>query len=269
MYRVSYWELSFCKPHSANITDDQIEDQDSWLSSADQVMLQSTDQTALKHDKRIETLKKLTSSFVCSSVFVCLFVCLFVPLLLPDPWTDFHQTWYVCVGWPQNCPWGVRFGKGQGRWGRRSNSHISQVLGLVSTKLGMRVYAYRGIVIEGFVSAKVIGVKGQIRISFRSLDRFSPNLARVCRLALELSLKGSSRGQIWQTSRSLRVKGQNLKQFWPYLHQPFHTYVGGFQTCEVKFGKGQDKIIKMAWKLHMLYLSTLALIVFVPTGTIA
>ena len=47
------------------------------------------------------------------AAFVCLFVCLFVPLLLRGPLTDLRQTWWVYVGGPRNCPWGVLFWKGQ------------------------------------------------------------------------------------------------------------------------------------------------------------
>ena len=55
--------------------------------------------------------KKVKSYYKSSSV--CLFVCLFVPLLLRDPLTDLRQTWWVYVGGPRNCPWGVLFWKGQ------------------------------------------------------------------------------------------------------------------------------------------------------------
>ena len=51
------------------------------------------------------------SSSVC--LFVCLSVCLFVPYLLRGPLTDLRQTWWVYVGGPRNCPWGVLFRKGQ------------------------------------------------------------------------------------------------------------------------------------------------------------
>ena len=44
---------------------------------------------------------------------VCLSVCLFVPYLLRGPLTDLRQTWWVYVGGPRNCPWGVLFRKGQ------------------------------------------------------------------------------------------------------------------------------------------------------------
>ena len=36
--------------------------------------------------------------------FACLSVCLFVPLLLRGHLTDLHQTWWVYVGGPRNCP---------------------------------------------------------------------------------------------------------------------------------------------------------------------
>ena len=41
------------------------------------------------------------------------FVCLFVPYVLRGPLTDLRQTWWVYVGWPPICPWGVLFRKGQ------------------------------------------------------------------------------------------------------------------------------------------------------------
>ena len=40
-------------------------------------------------------------------------VCLFVPYVLRGPLTDLRQTWWVYVGWPPICPWGVLFRKGQ------------------------------------------------------------------------------------------------------------------------------------------------------------
>ena len=36
-----------------------------------------------------------------------------VPYLLRGPLTDLRQTWWVYVGWPPICPWGVLFRKGQ------------------------------------------------------------------------------------------------------------------------------------------------------------
>ena len=42
-----------------------------------------------------------------------MFVCLFVPYVLRGPLTDLRQTWWVYVGWPPICPWGVLFRKGQ------------------------------------------------------------------------------------------------------------------------------------------------------------
>ena len=40
-------------------------------------------------------------------------VCLFVPCVLRGPLTDLRQTWWVYVGGPPICPWGVLFRKGQ------------------------------------------------------------------------------------------------------------------------------------------------------------
>ena len=41
------------------------------------------------------------------------FVCLCIPYLLRGPLMDLRQTWWVYVGWPPICPWGVLFRKGQ------------------------------------------------------------------------------------------------------------------------------------------------------------
>ena len=40
-------------------------------------------------------------------------ICVFVPYVLRRPLTDLRQTWWVYVGWPPICPWGVLFRKGQ------------------------------------------------------------------------------------------------------------------------------------------------------------
>ena len=58
------------------------------------------------------------------AAFVCLSVCLFVPYLLRGPLTDLRQTWWVYVGGPRNCPWGVLFRKGQRLDGSLSLSTI-------------------------------------------------------------------------------------------------------------------------------------------------
>ena len=50
---------------------------------------------------------------IIRAAFVCLCVCLFVPYVLQGPLTDLRQTWWVYVGWPPICPWGVLFRKGQ------------------------------------------------------------------------------------------------------------------------------------------------------------
>ena len=50
---------------------------------------------------------KIVSCYNSSSV------CLFVPYILRGPLTDLRQTWWVYVGWPPICPWGVLFRKGQ------------------------------------------------------------------------------------------------------------------------------------------------------------
>ena len=62
------------------------------------------------------------SSNVC--LFVCLSVCLFVPYLLRGPLTDHRQTWWVYVGGPRNCPWGVLFRKRQRLDGSTGHFHF-------------------------------------------------------------------------------------------------------------------------------------------------
>ena len=59
------------------------------------------------------TLITLTYHTIIRAAFVCVFVCLFVPYVLRGPLTDLRQTWWVYVGWPPICPWGVLFRKGQ------------------------------------------------------------------------------------------------------------------------------------------------------------
>ena len=66
------------------------------------------------------------SSSVC--LFVCLSVCLFVPYLLRGPLTDLRQTWWVYVGGPRNCPWGVLFRKGQRLDGVNGSLSLSTIL---------------------------------------------------------------------------------------------------------------------------------------------
>jgi hypothetical protein len=46
---------------------------------------------------------------------------------LSGPWTDFHQTWYMCVGLARNYHRGVCFGKGQGLFWQRSRSFGSRI----------------------------------------------------------------------------------------------------------------------------------------------
>ena len=52
------------------------------------------------------------------------FVCLFVPNLLRGPLTDLRQTWWLYVGGPPICPWGVLFRKGQRVDGSTSHFHF-------------------------------------------------------------------------------------------------------------------------------------------------
>ena len=59
---------------------------------------------------------------IIRAAFVCVFVCLFVPYVLRGPLTDLRQTWWVYVGWPPICPWGVLFQKGQ--WVDGSTDHF-------------------------------------------------------------------------------------------------------------------------------------------------
>ena len=63
------------------------------------------------HSRRQCNTKQCKSYYNSSSV--CLFMCVFVPYLLRGPLTDLRQTWWLYVGGPPNCPWGVLFRKGQ------------------------------------------------------------------------------------------------------------------------------------------------------------
>ena len=52
------------------------------------------------------------------------FVCLCVPYLLRGPLTDLRQTWWLYVGGPPICPWGVLFRKGQRLDGSTGHFHF-------------------------------------------------------------------------------------------------------------------------------------------------
>ena len=65
-----------------------------------------------------------TNHTINRAAFVCLSVCLFVPYLLRGPLTDLRQTWWVYVGGPRNCPWGVLFRKGQRLDGSTGHFHF-------------------------------------------------------------------------------------------------------------------------------------------------
>ena len=68
------------------------------------------------------TLKVLNHTII-RAAFVCVFV-LIVPHLLRDPLTDLRQTWWVYVGGPPICPWGVLFQKGQRVDGSTGHFHF-------------------------------------------------------------------------------------------------------------------------------------------------
>ena len=51
-------------------------------------------------------------------------MCLCVPYLLRGPLTDLRQTWWVYVGGPSICPWGVLFQKGQRLDGSTGHFHF-------------------------------------------------------------------------------------------------------------------------------------------------
>ena len=61
-------------------------------------------------------MKNDESYYNSSSVCVC------VPYLRRGPLMDLRQTWWVYVGWPPICPWGVLFRKGQ--WVDGSTGHF-------------------------------------------------------------------------------------------------------------------------------------------------
>ena len=70
------------------------------------------------------TWKRCENHTINRAAFVCLSVCLFVPYLLRGPLTDLRQTWWVYVGGPRNCPWGVLFRKGQRLDGSTGHFHF-------------------------------------------------------------------------------------------------------------------------------------------------
>ena len=84
---------------------------------------------------------KLESYYNSSSV--CLFVCLCVPYLLRGPLTDLRQTWWVYVGGPPICPWGVLFQKGQRVNGSLSLSTILYMYQPHATQLQRRLLLAR------------------------------------------------------------------------------------------------------------------------------
>ena len=64
--------------------------------------------------QRAVSVSVIESTAVWNHIIIrAAFVCLFVPLLLRGPLTDLRQTWWVYVGGPRNCPWGVLFWKGR------------------------------------------------------------------------------------------------------------------------------------------------------------
>ena len=93
--------------------------QGSLLSSRGEVVIGSEGRTGRNSLQLVSYYK---SSSVC--LFVCLSVCLFVPYLLRGPLTDLRQTWWVYVGGPRNCPWGVLFRKGQRLDGSTGHFHF-------------------------------------------------------------------------------------------------------------------------------------------------
>ena len=80
---------------------------------------------------------RLTLKVLNHAVIRVAFVRLFVPLLLRGPLTDLRQTWWVYVGGPRNCPWGVLFWKAQ--WVNGSNVTFSE-----QTTPGWDHYAAKG-----------------------------------------------------------------------------------------------------------------------------
>ena len=64
----------------------------------------------------------IRAAFVC--LFVCVCMCLCVPYLLWGPLMDLRQTWWVYVGGPPICPWGVLFQKGQRLDGSTGHFHL-------------------------------------------------------------------------------------------------------------------------------------------------
>ena len=102
-------------------------------------------------------------------------VCVCVPYLLRGPLTDLRETWWVDVGWPPICPWGVLFRKGQ-----RVDGSLS-----LSTTLYMR--QPHATHCDG---AFCFAVGKQQSLILRLLLHVL-HLNNVCRCTLQLPLRGS------------------------------------------------------------------------------
>ena len=79
--------------------------------TSEEIGNKQTDRQTDKQTNAARFIVWLLSYYNSSSV--CLFVSFFLPYVLRGPLTDLRQTWWVYVGWPPICPWGVLFRKGQ------------------------------------------------------------------------------------------------------------------------------------------------------------
>ena len=81
-------------------------------------------QICFRCPKQISCLKLVKNMKIHHTIIRAAFVCVFVPYLLRGPLTDLRQTWWVYVGGPPICPWGVLFRKGQRVDGSTGHFHF-------------------------------------------------------------------------------------------------------------------------------------------------
>ena len=144
------------------------------------------------------TLKVLNHTII-RAAFVCVCVCVFVPYLLRGPLTDLRQTWWVYVGGPPICPWGVLFRKGQ--WVDGSTGHFHFPLYYICASLTL--HSCNGAFCFAATTAES-----------NSAPFAALHLNGVCRWTSQLPLRGS----FSKRSTGRRVNGSNGSTGHFHLH---------------------------------------------------
>ena len=121
------------------------------------------------------------------------FVCLF-PISSEVLLTDLCQTWWVYVGGPRNCPWGVLFRKGQRVNGSTDHFHFHYIIYAPASR---HTAAKGAFCFAATASKSLIWGKGTFCCTA------SRRMVGVCRWTSELPLRGSF---------SKRSTGQWIKQ---------------------------------------------------------